>query len=357
MFDLISIGDCVIDTVIPLESASIIKNEGATLLGLRYGSKVPVGSAISMVGGNAANNAVGSARLKLKTAIYTNVGNKDDDEADDRIKAKFKKEGVDTRYVSETADLPSNHNIILEYNGDRTILIHHQMWKFNLPDLDRSKWIYLTSMSPSYMIHHQMWKFNLPDLDRSKWIYLTSMSPSYIESNVIEQLINYTERTGAKLAYQPGTFQIKEGAKKQSRLLSLVEVLILNIQETKLFLNLDPDKSVPVKKLLQELAHLGPRKIVITDGGQGSYGFDGERFFKLGIFPAKLVEMTGAGDAFATGTVAGLIHGESLDSAMRWGAANSAGVVEEMGPQAGLLSLHQMEEKLKENKKIIAQEI
>jgi len=55
--------------------------------------------------------------------------------------------------------------------------------------------------------------------------------------------------------------------------------------------------------------------------------------------------------------VAGMSHGHSLKESMRWGAANSASVVEFMGSTTGLLSLNKMQERLKENKKIIAKEI
>lgn len=334
-FDLISIGDCVIDTFVPLDDAEIIEKDGVARLALRYGDKIPVENSISMVAGNAANNAVGSARLKLKTAIYTNVGNKDDDEADDRVKAKFKKEGIDIRYVVENNNLPTNHHIVLTFKGERTILIHHQPWKFNLPDLDNTK-----------------------------WVYLTSLSPNYVESNLVNQIINYLERTNAKLAYQPGTFQIKVGIKKSARLFSMSEVFFVNKEEAKMLLGFDEGENVPIKKLLKGLSDHGPRKVVITDGGDGSYGFDAmsagrqrEGYYKLGVFPAKLVEMTGAGDAYATATVAGLFHGEDLKDAMRWGAANGASVVEQIGPQAGLLTYAKMQEKLKENKNIIAKEI
>ncbi len=327
MFDLISIGDTVIDTVIPLNDAQIISHDGQILLALPFGAKVPVENGESMVAGNASNNAVGSARLGLKTAIYTHSGNKDDEEDDLRIRQKFKKEGVDTRYIIDVPNLPSNHNIILSYKGERTILVHHQPWKFNLPDLDKSR-----------------------------WIYLTSMSPSYIESNVISQIINYIERIGCKVAYQPGTFQIKQGGRKQSRLLSLVNVIVMNVEEAKRFLGHDTGDKVAVKKLLKGLFNLGPKQVILTDGKNGSYAFDGEMYWKLDIFPAKLVEMTGAGDAFATSTVAGIIHGESLSEAMRWGAANSAAVVQEIGPQKGLLSFSRLQEKLREHKQIVAKE-
>ncbi len=328
MYDLITIGDTVIDTYLPIDDAQILDKDGTKYLGLKYGFKIPVEEGISVVAGNAANNAVGASRLKLKTAIYTNVGNKDDEQDDDRIKAKLKKEGVDIRYVAETDDLPSNHNIVLTFKGERTILVHHQPFKFELPDLDKSK-----------------------------WVYLTSMAPNYIDTPVINQLINYIERSGAKLAYQPGTFQVKLGSKRQHHILSRVDFFVLNVEEAIHFLGLESKTPVPMKDLLFKLTELGPKKVVITDGGKGSFGFDGEKYFQLECFPAKLVEMTGAGDAYATGVVAGMSHGHSLKESMRWGAANSASVVEFMGSTTGLLSLNKMQERLKENKKIIAKEI
>lgn len=322
MFDLISIGDSVIDTFVPLTEAEVLDKDGKPLLAMPYGIKVPVEQSQSVVGGNASNNAIGSSRLGLNTAIYTNVGKKDDDEADDRIKNKLKKEGVDIRYVIEAEDLPSGHHIVLSFKGERTILIHHQPWKYKLPDLEKSK-----------------------------WVYFTSLSESYLESNIVEQVVNYLQRSGAKLAFQPGTFQIKSGLKKNAKLLSASEVLIFNLEEAKLLLGTD---EVDVKKLLEKIRDLGPKYVVITDGRKGSYGFDGQTFFQIGLFPGEAVEATGAGDAYATGLVAGLIHGESLEESMRWGGANGASVVEQVGSTAGLLTHSQLQEKLKENSKIIA---
>ncbi len=325
MYDLISIGDSVIDTFIPLPEASLQTVKGEVMLGLRYGCKIPVGDSISMVAGNAANNAVGASRLKLKTAIYVNIGN---DEDGDKIKNKLKQEGVNTRFVTIEKDLPSNHHFVLDFKGERTILVHHQPWRYNLPDFDRSK-----------------------------WIYFTSLAPTFVQSNIVNQLINYLELSSARLLYNPGTFQLKAGVKKNPRLLSLTEVFIVNAQEAKLVLGFDEGENIPIKKLLKSICDLGPRMSVITDGVNGSYGFDGTNFYQLGIFPAKLVEMTGAGDGYATGVLAGLFYGESLTEAMRWGAANGAAVVEQIGPQAGLLTYQEMQEKLKQNPKIIAQEI
>ena len=131
----------------------------------------------------------------------------------------------------------------------------------------------------------------------------------------------------------------------------------MNEEEAKRILGYQDEEDIAIKKLLKGLCDLGPRMIIITDGEEGSYGFDGSKYYHLGIFPAKLLEMTGAGDGYATGVLAGLFYGKDLPEAMRWGAANGAAVVEQIGPQAGLLTYDKMQEKLKENSKIIAKEI
>lgn len=327
MFDLISIGVTFVDTIIPLIDAKILEEGGTRLLALPFGAKVPVGPATNAIGGNAANTAVGSARLGLRTAIYTHVGNKDEDEWDNRIILKFKKEKVDTRYVSETDKLPSGHNVILDFKDERTILAHHQPWEYKLPDLENSR-----------------------------WIYLTSLSPSFTDSNLIEQLLSYVERSGARLAYQPGTFQVKLGQKKSNKILVLADIFIVNLEEAKLFLGQDVNERIPVKKLLPKLYDLGPKKVIITDGVNGSFGFDGEKFYQMGIFPANVIQVTGCGDAYATAVVAGLFYGESLAGAMRWGAANSSSVCEQVGAQAGLLTYFQMLRRLKDHPKILTKE-
>lgn len=325
MLDLISIGDVVIDTFIPLVDAEVIKSGNEPKLALRLGDKIPVGPSVSLVAGNAANNAVGASRLGIKTTIYTNIGNDEDGET---VRKKFKTEKVDTRYVVTDKTYPTCRHFVLDFKGERTILIYHQPWEYKLPELESAR-----------------------------WVYLTSLSASFINSDIIQKLIQYLERTGAKLFYNPGTFQIKLGVKKNPRLLSLTDCFIVNVEEAKLVLGLDEYKNIPIKKLLQGLINLGPKMVVITDGKNGSFGSDGENFYQLENFPAKLVEMTGAGDAYATGLLAGFINGKNLPEAMRWGTANGASVIEQVGPQAGLLTKEQMLAKLKENAKIIHREL
>ncbi|MDD5147044.1 MAG: carbohydrate kinase family protein [Candidatus Daviesbacteria bacterium] len=327
MLDLISIGDARIDNFVHLPKAHIscTLNRESCEICLNYGDKIPVDEMRCLPAGNNNNNAVGAARLKMKTALYGNVG---DDGNGRMILDHLRKEGVVTRYVVVNKDVPTEQSIVLTYQGERTILVYHYPWDYSLPDLERAR-----------------------------WIYFSSVSYSYTKTSLISQIESYIERTGANLAFGPGTNQLKDGVKKYPKLLSLTKVFIVNYEEAKKVLEIAEEKKADIKKLLTGLADLGPGMVVITDGEDGSYGFDGDKFYKIGIFPANLAEMTGAGDAYSTGLLAGLFHGNSLALAMRWGAANGASVVEQIGAQTGLLSLHQMQEKLKMNPKIIAKEI
>lgn len=327
MFDLISIGDTRIDNFLKIENAHVMctANKVTCELCFKFGTKIPVQELKSIVAGNNANNAVGSSRLNLNTALFAYVG---DDASGRKIVEHLKKEGVNTKYVHVLSGWETELSTIISFEGERTIFVYHQQWEYSLPDLDKTRWVYLSSVSASFA------KQNLPG-----------------------QIVNFVERTGAKLAFNPGTFQLKIGVKKYPRLLSVAKIMFINVEEAKLILGYGDGENIPVKKLLKQMHDLGVEMVVITDGPNGSYSTNGEKYYKLGIFPAKVVDMTGAGDAYSTGTLAGLIHNKPLPEAMRWGAANGAACAEEIGPQAGLLTYHKMQERLKEHSKIVAKEI
>ncbi|MCL5784191.1 MAG: carbohydrate kinase family protein [Patescibacteria group bacterium] len=326
-FDLISIGDATIDNYVQIHDAEVKCNLNKTdcRLCVEFGDKIPVDKLTHLVAGNGANNVVGGARLKLKTAFYVNVGS---DVAGKQIVEKLTSEGVDKRYVVVNQGMESNLSTVLNFKGERTIFVYHQNWHYKLPDLDFAK-----------------------------WVYFTSLSPSFTQSNLLNELGAYLERTGSRLLYNPGTYHRRQGGKIYPKILALAEAFFVNKGEAKRILGINEKEDVNIKKLLKGIADLGPKMVIITNGGEGSWGVDGEKFYHLGVFPAKLVEMTGAGDAYATACLAGLFYGKDLAEAMRWGAANAASVIEQVGPQAGLLTYSQMQEKLKENSKIVAKEI
>src|SRR3990167_10354124 len=122
MFDLIAVGDATIDNFVQIHDAEIKCNLNKTecLLCVQYGDKISVDKLTQLVAGNAANNAVGGARLKLKSAIYVNVGS---DPSGMQIADKLKMEGVDTRYIVVNKGMESNLSTVLNFQKERTIFV------------------------------------------------------------------------------------------------------------------------------------------------------------------------------------------------------------------------------------------
>lgn len=306
--DLISIGDTTLDTFIKIDDAVVqcdLKKE-ACLLCLSYADKIAIGRPEQSTGGNAANNAVGSARLGLKTALYSTLG---DDETGRNIKKLIAKEGVATTYLSHQRGAETNRSFILDYQAERTILVYHAKRAYHLPKFGDAKWVYLTSMGQGHLDIHQA-------------------------------VLAWLEKRSTKVAFNPGTHQLKDGFDKLKPILERTDLLFVNKEEAKRLVG----EIGGMKELLAAVYHVGPKIVVITDGTKGSYAFDGRDYWHCDITGTPPIERTGAGDAFATGFLAATFHGESVPEAMRWGTMNSGSVISKVGPQAGLLDRKSMKE-------------
>jgi sugar/nucleoside kinase (ribokinase family) len=104
------------------------------------------------------------------------------------------------------------------------------------------------------------------------------------------------------------------------------------------------------EELCRRLYKLGPKAIALTDGRRGAYSYSNEGFYYISEYPGPRLEATGAGDSFTTAYIAALSHGLSHHDALMWGPVNAGSVVQKVGPQAGLLTRHEIETKLKKLK-------
>jgi ribokinase len=303
MLDILSIGDSTVDVFLELDEASVqcdLDTENCRLC-VNYADKIPVRTMhrVNAVG-NAANHAVAASRLGLDAALATIVGGDDTGSA---IVKQLKKEGVNTRYVEVDKKHGSNYSTVIGYKGERTILVYHEPRTYRWNGYAKARWVYFTSMGEGS----------------------ESLHP---------ELISYLKRTGAKLAMNPGTYQLRADGKTLAPVLAETDVLFVNKEEAKRILHEDALNDIGA--LLERLHALGPKICVITDGQKGSYGYDGSAKYFMKIFEAPVVERTGSGDAYASGFVAALAYGLDFLEAMRWGSVNAAGVVQHIGAQEGL---------------------
>ncbi|MCM2339375.1 MAG: carbohydrate kinase family protein [Burkholderiales bacterium] len=315
--DFLAIGDIVIDAFIKLKDAHVhckIDTDACELC-VPFGDKIPYDSlhVISAVG-NSPNAAVCASRLGLSTALMTNIG--DDQNGKDCL-AVLKKENIDTTFVKKENGKLTNYHFVLWYDVDRTILIKHQNYERHWLDTKEAS------------------EYTPPT-----WIYLSSLGEDSLDFH--SEISDYLKRhEDVKLAFQPGTFQIKFGTEKLKEIYARTEVFFCNKEEAEKILNIEDKDILTLSKGIQAL---GPKMVVISDGSNGAYLYMNGELWHNTIYPdiAPPIDRTGAGDAFSSTFTAALCLGKSPLEAFSWGPINSMSVVQKIGAQEGLLSLEEM---------------
>lgn len=314
--DFLAIGDIVTEPFIRLSDAHVTgPQEGAKELCMRFGDKIPYEYAVLAVAvGNAANAAVAAARLGLASSLRAYVG---DDRYGSECLAKLKEEGVGTELMVTEAGKNTNYHYVLWYGSERTILVKHEDFAYTVPELAHSpKWLYLSSLSENSLPYHEA---------------IAAFLAAHPDT---------------KLAFQPGTFQMKLGKEKLKTLYERSALFFCNVEEAERILGLP--EGTDIKELLRELRAAGPETVVITDGRNGAYAYNGDRMVHVPMYPdaRKPFERTGAGDSFAATVTVALALGEPLEKALLWGPINSMSVVQDVGAQKGLLTRAQLNEYL-----------
>jgi len=309
-YDLICVGDTVMDAFIGLHEASVhcsLKHEDCQLC-MSFATKIPYESlTVVPAVGNASNVAVGATRLGLNTAMLTSIGA---DHYGTEILDHYRKEGVSPEFVKVNKHKPTNYHFVLTFKAERTILIKHEDYEYYDPrKLDkRTDWIYFSSIGEHTLPFHQ-------------------------------KMADYLKRhPEIRMGFNPGTFQLRFGAEKLKQLYKHTHVLFLNREEAELVLR--KKTGTDIKDLMKGLHGLGPKVVAITDGPDGAYASDGTSSYFMPPYPDPKppVSRTGAGDAFSTGFLTALIYGLPVHDALRWAPIESMNVVQFFGAQTGLLT-------------------
>lgn len=305
MFDLITIGDSLVDIFFVLDEHT----RGCTLdktkkkICFDYAEKMSIDQSTHAVGGNAANVAVGAKKLGLKTAIVTQIG---DDINGQVVLDALQHAGVDLSLVQIEKNKETRYSVVLNYQSERTILSYHTNRVYTLPHLPETAWIYYTSLGKHF---------------------------EKLQTKLVAHL---KKHPNTRLAMNPGSYQFAHGLTAIQDMLPWVDTLIVNKEEAQKLLGITKKTRVPA--LLKALASHGPHTIVITDSTHGSYGWQEGNIFHMASFPIVAKARTGAGDAYTSGFLSATMLGTSLEEAMIWGTANAGGVVQEFGAQKGLCS-------------------
>jgi ribokinase len=323
MLDLITIGDPTIDTFLKIHDAhlALTLQPGQTQLCIDYADKIPVDELHRSVGGSCVNAGVAAARLGLHVGVYGVTGS---DAEGDSIRVDLEAERIDTSLLARDHRHTTNASTALVYRGERTLFVWHQPRSYHLPDLPRAAWIYFTSVGP-----------HGPAVNR-----------------LHKALLCHLERNPCRLAFSPGTHQLRMGARALSPLLKASDLLLLNRHEARELTHVEDQP----KALLEALHRLGPKTVVMTDGTHGSFAFDGDLYLRTGVLPLPVVDRTGAGDAYGATVMVAVELGLPLAVAMAWGTVQAAHVVGVFGATPGLLRRRRLQAAVNLHAELVAEE-
>ncbi|MBR9704552.1 carbohydrate kinase family protein [Candidatus Pacearchaeota archaeon] len=300
-FDVVTFGSAVVDVFLHTDA-----REKGNLMCYNVGEKMLIKNLKFDIGGGATNTAVAFSRLSLRTGCICSVG---DDENGRKILNLLKDEKIS--FLGKVVrDANSGYSVILDSKGgDRTILSYKGVNnKISIDDLNLRK-------------------------IKTRWLYYSSLPGKSFDTQ--KKLASNLVRKGVKLAYNPGMYIIKNLDVRS--LIRFTHVLIVNKDEAKLLSKKYKKKS---KNLLENLHSLGAKIVVITDKNNPVIAHDGVNSYKL--IPHKNIkpkERTGAGDAFSSGFVAGLIAGYSIEDSLKLGRKESESVILYFGAKNKLLRM------------------
>ncbi len=304
MYDVVTFGSATWDLFLDLkdfqkiESEDFLTGEG---LCFNLGSKVKVEDIHFFAGGGGTNTAVTFANQGLNVAYCGSVG---DDFAAREIIDILEQKDVDPEIqkVEET----TNHSVILTSEGqERTILAYR-------------------GASESLTAEEIPW----PDL-KAKWFYLAPLSGAL--GQMTEEIINKAQKNNIKVAFNPSSSQLEL---KLKSILEKVDVLLLNQEEASQLTGISYEKE---KEIFKEIDRSCPGIVVMTKGEEGVVVSDSTNLYYGDPLPADIEDKTGAGDAFGSGFVTGLIEAQEVEYAIQLGIANATTCLEEKGAKNGLL--------------------
>lgn len=244
---------------------------------------------IALPGGSAANTAAACARLGLKTGFIGKIG---EDDFGEFLKQDLAREGVDITELKKTREKQTGTCfIVMDKKKER------HMYAFS----GAANLLSPSDINPEY-------------INSARIVHLADLKN-------IAPLIQAAEqaREETKVSLNPGGLIINLGYKKIKPLLKLVDIYISSKDEaTRLY------KTEDVEKLAAKLLKEGIAIVALTMGRRGCYIASANQSLRIPAFKVKVVDTTGAGDAFSAGFLYGLARKLNLEECGRYANATAA---------------------------------
>jgi len=252
-------------------------------------------------GGSAANTIVGLARLGAKTGF---IGKVADDQEGHLLLNDFRTEGVNADGIVIAKHGRSGAVFaFIDRRGERALYVHpsvNDTLRFEEIDLHYAK--------------------------QTEFLHLTSMDekPYRTQIELIEQLAK------TKVCLDPGEIYARKGLAKLRPIIKRSYVVMPSENELKMLTGKGFKEGAEV--VLREGSHM----VAVKLGEKGCYVTSGRESYLIKPFETKVVDTTGAGDAFCAGFLYGLIKGKDLYECGRLGNFVASKCIAEVGARTGL---------------------
>jgi len=304
-YDVISVGGANIDVFITTKSKDVeIENIHAHEdVCMPIGAKILIDTLVTDTGGSGLNTSTAFARLGFKAAVISKLG---EDMNADIVLNKLKKEKVDflgvktpghTGYSVILSGLHKNRTILTFKGNNNKLTTKDVPWKKL-----KTKWFYFGTLLD------QSWKTQC-------------------------EIAKFAKKNNIKLLFNPSLYLAERGMKYLKPILDACTILVLNKEEAQALTGM----TGYTKQILEKLQENVP-VVVITDGPRGALAYNGMKFYSIVPKDVPIVDTTGAGDSFASAFLAGLLDGQDIPTALKWGAAEANSVIQHYGATNILLN-------------------
>jgi len=323
MYDVITIGSNTIDVFVYTDKTKsfYIKtlDDEEHYISYPVGSKLLIDQLDFFTGGGGTNTAVCLSRLQLKTGYLGKVGK---DTHSQNILEVLKKEKIDfLGFKDDYKNNKTGYSVILDsLEKRRTVLTHKGI--------------------NDYLFYDEI------DLEKLKtgWFCMTSMMGESFTT--LEKLSQYAKENNIKILFNASNYLCKKGIDFLKKIIKNTTVIVLNEEESSILIG-EKEKV----NTLRSLKDLGPDIVVITDGEKPVHCMDGENnHFVLYPQEVKVVETTGAGDAFAASFLAGLIKDGNIECALKLASINAKSVLQYRGAKEKLLTYDEAKKEMSRTK-------
>jgi len=326
MKKIICIGSASKDIFFPTPGGVVIKTpeelDSQEKLSFELGTKYQVEEIFEAPGGCAANVAQGLARLGIDVSCYSRIGG---DKVGDWIKEELEKEGVDISLLQIDSNAVSDVSAIIVDEKSKDHVVFFNRDANNKLEIDET------------------------DVEGAENIFISALNGDW--QNHIDKILKTASEKDIKIILNPGQRNIKDDPTKIIEVIENSETLILNKDEAIEIIMSDAkeyDEETLNDEifLIESLRGMGPKTVALTNGKEGAWVSDGKEVFFAKFYVKNPIDSLGAGDAFSSGFLSGVLTHESIENSLRLGIANSASVIMYYGAKKGLLKEEEIIEKL-----------